>query len=49
MDPNQDDIPKNHDVMNDILLKFFQHQVEDENQDLNIKTKKKIFFFYIKI
>jgi hypothetical protein len=42
MDPNQDDIPKNYDVMNDILLKFFEHQFEDENQGL--KIRKKNFF-----
>ncbi len=39
MVPNHDDIPMNHDVMNDILLKFFEHLFEDENQDLQYKKK----------
>ncbi len=39
IDPNHDDIPKNHGVMNEILLKFFEHQFEDENRDLKNRFK----------
>jgi hypothetical protein len=40
----------NHDVMNDILLKSFQHLFEDENQDLKyqkINLKEKSFVLFL--
>jgi hypothetical protein len=50
MDPNHNDVPMNHDVMNDILLKSFQHLFEDENQDLKyqkINLKEKPFVLFL--